>query len=73
MFISWFLSFWLPNVAVCAMMVPIVEAIIKALHIAAKHHRKEAVDRTTARLSLKDAHGDKGKDTSAEKVSPIIQ
>jgi sodium-dependent dicarboxylate transporter 2/3/5 len=36
MFTSWFLSFWLPNIATVAMMVPIVDAVIRELTIAAR-------------------------------------
>ncbi|ELU14804.1 hypothetical protein CAPTEDRAFT_121548 [Capitella teleta] len=43
MFISWFLSFWLPNVAVTAMMVPIVEALVRELVTAAKDRNKPPV------------------------------
>ncbi|ELT91674.1 hypothetical protein CAPTEDRAFT_166783 [Capitella teleta] len=41
MFTSWFLSFWLPNIATVAMMVPIVDAVIRELTIAARANFKD--------------------------------
>lgn len=59
MFTSWFLSFWLPNIATVAMMVPIVDAVIRALNMAARSRFRHPIHTLSAdKLSIKRVDSD---------------
>ena len=48
---TWFLSFWLPNIATVTMMVPIIEAVITELNMAAHVRRGRSVGKLASYLS----------------------